>query len=198
MIGAERSGTTLVMAMLGCPPAHRGAGGGVVLPAIQARTSLRTADLSRDANFRTLAEEMVFGLKTPFWGMKVNLDHPRRDPRRAARSGASPASTARCTSATRARREQAALGREDAAQPLLREGDPRGLPQRAVHLHHARRPRRERRLPRLRVRADQHLLRRRELGAVPERGAPWRKQLATDQWMDLCYEDLVKDPGRRS
>ena len=29
-------------------------------------------DLSQDANFRTLAEEMVFGLKTPFWGMKVN------------------------------------------------------------------------------------------------------------------------------
>jgi hypothetical protein len=23
---------------------------------------------------------------------------------------------------------------------------------------------------------------------------PWRKKLATDQWMDLCYEDLVKDP----
>lgn len=29
-------------------------------------------DLSVEANFRTLAQEMVFGLKTPFWGMKVN------------------------------------------------------------------------------------------------------------------------------
>ena len=29
-------------------------------------------DLSKSENLRTLAQEMVFGLKTPFWGMKVN------------------------------------------------------------------------------------------------------------------------------
>ena len=29
-------------------------------------------DLARPESFRTLAEEMIFGLKTPFWGMPVN------------------------------------------------------------------------------------------------------------------------------
>ncbi len=71
MIGAERSGTTLVMAMLGCHP--RIAVPEVVWYYSRFRPYLHTyGDLSRNENFRTLAEEMVFGLKTPFWGMKVN------------------------------------------------------------------------------------------------------------------------------
>lgn len=71
MIGAERSGTTLVMAMLGCHP--RIAVPEVVWFYSRFRPYLRTyGDLNKDENFRTLAEEMVFGLKTPFWGMKVN------------------------------------------------------------------------------------------------------------------------------
>ncbi|MCL5976856.1 MAG: sulfotransferase [Nitrospirae bacterium] len=71
MIGAERSGTTLVMAMLGCHP--RIAVPEVVWYYSRFRPYLHTyGDLNKDANFRTLAEEMVFGLKTPFWGMKVN------------------------------------------------------------------------------------------------------------------------------
>ena len=71
MIGAERSGTTLVMAMLGCHP--RIAVPEVVWYYPRFRPYLYTyGDLNKDENFRTLAEEMVFGLKTPFWGMKVN------------------------------------------------------------------------------------------------------------------------------
>ncbi len=71
MIGAERSGTTLVMAMLGCHP--RIAVPEVVWYYPRFRPYLYTyGDLNNDENFRTLAEEMVFGLKTPFWGMKVN------------------------------------------------------------------------------------------------------------------------------
>jgi hypothetical protein len=71
MIGAERSGTTLVMAMLGCHP--RIAVPEVVWYYSRFRPYLHTyGDLNKDKNFRTLAEEMVFGLKTPFWGMKVN------------------------------------------------------------------------------------------------------------------------------
>mgnify|MGYP001584411974 CR=1 FL=1 len=71
MIGAERSGTTLVMAMLGCHPR-------IAVPEVEwyysrFRPYLYTyGDLNKNENFRTLAEEMVFGLKTPFWGMKVN------------------------------------------------------------------------------------------------------------------------------
>jgi len=71
MIGAERSGTTLVMAMLGCHP--RIAVPEVVWYYPRFRPYLYSyGDLSKEQNLRTLAEEMVFGLKTPFWGMKVN------------------------------------------------------------------------------------------------------------------------------
>jgi hypothetical protein len=72
MLGAERSGTTLVMAMLGCHP--RIAVPEVVWYYPRFRPYLFTYDdLSKEANLRTLADEMVFGLKTPFWDMKVNV-----------------------------------------------------------------------------------------------------------------------------
>jgi len=71
VLGAERSGTTLLMAMLGH---HKR----ISVPEVvwyypRFRPYLHTyGDLSVAANFRVLAEEMVFGLKTPFWGMPVN------------------------------------------------------------------------------------------------------------------------------
>lgn len=70
VLGAERSGTTLLMAMLGH---HKR----ISVPEVvwyypRFRPYLHTyGDLSRPENFRTLAEEMIFGLKTPFWGMPV-------------------------------------------------------------------------------------------------------------------------------
>ncbi|HEX2652525.1 MAG TPA: sulfotransferase [Xanthobacteraceae bacterium] len=71
MLGAERSGTTLVMAMLGCHP--RIAVPEVVWYYPRFRPYLFSyGDLSQEKNLRALAEEMVFGLKTPFWGMAVN------------------------------------------------------------------------------------------------------------------------------
>ncbi len=70
-IGAERSGTTLLMAMLGCHPKIAMPGMAWYYPRF--RPYLYTyGDLRNDENFRTLAEEMIFGLSTPFWGMKVN------------------------------------------------------------------------------------------------------------------------------
>lgn len=71
MLGAERSGTTLLMAMIGCHP-H------IAVPEVvwyypRFRPYLHTyGDLTREENFRALATEMIFGLKTPFWGMQVN------------------------------------------------------------------------------------------------------------------------------
>lgn len=71
VIGAERSGTTLVMAMIGNHPR-------IAVPEVawyfpRFRPYLFTyGDLGVDEYFRTLAEEMVFGLKTPFFGMKVS------------------------------------------------------------------------------------------------------------------------------
>ena len=65
MIGAERSGTTLVMALLGCH--SRIAVPEVVWYYPRFHPYLHTyGDLSQASNFRVLAEEMVFGLKTPF------------------------------------------------------------------------------------------------------------------------------------
>jgi hypothetical protein len=74
MIGAERSGTTLVMAMLGCH--SRIAVPEVVWYYSRFYPYLHTyGDLNDDGNFNTLASEMVFGLKTAFWGMQVNPHH---------------------------------------------------------------------------------------------------------------------------
>ena len=71
MIGSERSGTTLVMALLGSHP--RIAVPEVVWYYPRFYPYLHTyGDLSVEANFRTLAAEMVYGLKTPFWGIQVN------------------------------------------------------------------------------------------------------------------------------
>ena len=71
VIGAERSGTTLLMTMLGCHPR-------IAVPEVawfypRFRPYLHTyGDLSHADNMKILLEEMIFGLKTPFWDMKVN------------------------------------------------------------------------------------------------------------------------------
>ncbi|MBU2644251.1 sulfotransferase [bacterium] len=71
IIGYERSGTTLLMAMLGCHP-HIGIPEvGWLFPRIYPWRHTY-GDLSVDANFRTMASEMVFGLNQPLWGMPVN------------------------------------------------------------------------------------------------------------------------------
>src|SRR5690606_7390470 len=71
VIGAELSGTTLLQAMLGFH--QRIAVPEVVWFYPRFRPYLHSyGDLDKPANLRTLAEEMIFGLKTPFWGMPVN------------------------------------------------------------------------------------------------------------------------------
>jgi hypothetical protein len=71
IIGSERSGTTLLMVMLGQHPR-------LAVPEVswyypRFRKYLHTyGNLSKPANFRALAEEMIFGLKTPFFGLSPN------------------------------------------------------------------------------------------------------------------------------
>jgi len=71
IVGQERSGTTLLMVMLGCHP-------NLAVPEVtwwypRFRPYLYTyGDLGKDENFRTLASEMIFGLPVPFWGMPEN------------------------------------------------------------------------------------------------------------------------------
>jgi hypothetical protein len=71
VIGPERSGTTLLMTMIGCHPR-------ISVPEVawlypRFSPYLHTyGDLEEPSNLRTLANEMIFGLKTPFWGVSVN------------------------------------------------------------------------------------------------------------------------------
>jgi hypothetical protein len=71
IVGQERSGTTLLMVMLG---QHTR----IAVPEVawwypRFRAYLHTyGDLARDDNLRTLASEMAFGLMVPFWGMPEN------------------------------------------------------------------------------------------------------------------------------
>jgi len=71
IVGSERSGTTLLMAVLG---QHRR----LAVPEVawyypRFRAFLHTyGDLGRAPHFRTLVSEMIFGLKTPFFGLDLN------------------------------------------------------------------------------------------------------------------------------
>lgn len=71
VIGPERSGTTLLMTMIGCHPR-------IAVPEVawlypRFSPYLHTyGNLKEAENLRTLATEMIFGLKTPFWGVSVN------------------------------------------------------------------------------------------------------------------------------
>ncbi|WP_310449498.1 sulfotransferase [Sulfuritalea sp.] len=71
VIGYERSGTTLLMAMLGCHPRLSMPEVGWLFPRIYPWRHTY-GDLSVEANLRTLAGEMLFGLNQPLWGMSLN------------------------------------------------------------------------------------------------------------------------------
>jgi hypothetical protein len=69
--GSERSGTTLIMTILGCHP-------DIAVPEVtwyypRFRPYLFTyGELTRPDNFRTLVNEMAYGLRKPFFGLDVN------------------------------------------------------------------------------------------------------------------------------
>jgi hypothetical protein len=69
--GSERSGTTLIMTILGCHPR-------IAVPEVtwyypRFRPYLFTyGDLTETCNLRTLTDEMAYGLRKPFFGMDVN------------------------------------------------------------------------------------------------------------------------------
>src|SRR4026207_348872 len=195
MIGAERSGTTLVMAMLGCHPR-------IAVPEVvgyypRFRPYLYSyGDLSRDANLRTLAEEMVFGLKTAFWGMKVNprtiVDEILADLKERSFAGIY------CAMHERYARSAGNKPRWGEKTPHnlffvkeILEDFPNaqfifitrdGRDASADYIDSAFGP------TTIFCAAESCALRQ---NAVK----PWRKTLRADQWMDLRYEDLVKDPA---
>lgn len=71
--GYERSGTTMLMLMIGSHPR-------ITVPEVtwfypRFRPYLHTyGDLAKEENFRVLAHDMIFGLLVPFFGVSVNQD----------------------------------------------------------------------------------------------------------------------------
>ena len=193
MIGAERSGTTLVMAMLGCHP--RIAVPEVVWYYTRFRPYLFTyGDLAKPENLRTLAEEMVFGLKTPFWGMKVNprtiVDEILGELKERSFAGIYCAMHERyARSAGKPRWGEKTPHNlffvkeilEDLpnAQFIFITRDGRDAS--ADYLDSAFGP--------------TNIFCAAESWALCQNAVkPWRKKLSSDQWLDLRYEDLVRDP----
>jgi hypothetical protein len=71
VIGAPRSGTTLIMAMIGNHSRIAVPEVGWLFPRFYPYL-YSYGDITKEENLRTLAEEMIFSLNKPFWGMKVN------------------------------------------------------------------------------------------------------------------------------
>lgn len=73
VIGSERSGTTLIMAILGCHPR-------IAVPEVtwyypRFKPYLHTyGNLGNEDHFRTLAHEMANGLRVPYWRMEVDQE----------------------------------------------------------------------------------------------------------------------------
>lgn len=194
MIGAERSGTTLVMAMLGC---HKR----IAVPEVVWYYSrfypyLHTyGDLSNDENFRTLASEMIFGLKTPFWGMNVN-------PRTIADEITAEVKEKSFAGIYCAMHERYA--REKGNKPRWGEKTPYNLffigpiledfPN--AQFIFITRDGRDASIDYLESSfGPTNIFCAAEIWKMCQNAVkPWREKLSSDQWFDIKYEELVKDP----
>jgi hypothetical protein len=193
IVGAERSGTTLVMAMLGAHP--RIATPEVVWWYTRFRPYLFSyGDLSKEANFRTLAEEMIFGLKTPFWDMKVNVrtivDEIIADLKERSFAGIFCAMHERYARTVNKPRWgektphnvffiKEILEDFPNAQIVMVTRDGRDAS--ADYLESSFGP--------------TNIFAAAESWALCQNAAkPWRKKLSSSQWTDVKYEELVRDP----
>lgn len=194
MIGAERSGTTLVMAMVGCH--SRIAVPEVVWYYTRFRPYLYSyGDLSKKENFRVLVEEMVFGLKTAFWGMNVNVrtivDEIIAECKEQSFAGVYAAMHER-------------FARVSGNKPRWGEKTPHNLffvkeiledfPN--AQFIFITRDGRDASADYLESSfGPTNIFAAAESWALCQNAVkPWRKKLNASQWMDLRYEDLVKDP----
>lgn len=193
--GSERSGTTLIMTILGCHPR-------LAVPEVtwyypRFRPYLHTyGDLSDSANFATLAYEMAHGLRKPFFGMPV-----------------SPATFAGEITEKAKAFEQSFAGvyaamlstyAESVGKPRWGEKTPYNLFFIAEILED---------FPEAQIVVitrdgrdacaefldssfgPTNIYSAAELWRHGQEAASkWRKRLSGDQWLDICYEDFVRDP----
>lgn len=193
--GSERSGTTLVMAILGCHSR-------IAVPEVswyypRFRPYLFSyGDLSEKALFRTLCDEMAHGLRTPYWDMPVN----------PATFTDEIVARARNIEQSFAGVVAAMLGRyaEHVNKPRWGEKTPYNLfyikeiledfPNAQIVVIH--RDGRDASAEFLESSfGPTHIYTAAQLWEMGQCALkPWRNRLGDDQWYDICYEDFVRHP----
>lgn len=193
--GSERSGTTLIMTILGVHP-------NIAVPEVtwyypRFRPYLFTyGDLSDPANFRALSDEMAYGLRKPFFGMDVN----------PATFGGEIAARATEREASFAGVFSAMLDRyaEDVGKPRWGEKTPYNL----FYIEQILQD-----FPNAQfvfITRDgrdvcgefldasfgpMNIYTAAELWTMGQQAVkPWRATLSDDQWFDINYEEFVRDP----
>lgn len=195
VMGSERSGTTLIMTILGCHPR-------IAVPEVtwyypRFRPYLFTyGDLSEEANFRTLVSEMAYGLRKQFFGMNVN----------PATFGNEIAMCAGAIEQSFAGVFAAMLGRyaEDTGKPRWGEKTPYNLfyiEQILEDFPNAQivfitRDGRDASAEFLDSSfGPTNIYCAAELWNIGQKAVrPWRERLSDDQWYDIKYEDFVREP----
>ena len=195
VIGSERSGTTLFMTLIGSHPRIAVPEVAWYYPRFRAY-DFTFGDLSDEKNLAVLCDEMAYGLKTPFWDMKVN-----------------PATFGKEILAMALDRERGFAGAYCAmldryAQEL---GKPRWGEKTPYNLYYveqiledfpnakfvfATRDGRDQASDYLECSfGPTNVYCAAELWRMGQEAVkPWREKLAPDQWMDIRYEDFVRDP----
>jgi hypothetical protein len=151
--------------------------------------------LSVEKNFRTLATEMVFGLKTPFWGMNVNprtiVDEIIQDVKEQSFAGLYCAMFER-------------FARENGRKPRWGEKTPYNLffikeiledfPN--AQFIYITRDGRDASVDYMESSfGPTNIYCAAEVWRLcQDAAAPWREKLSKDQWHDVKYEELVKNP----
>lgn len=193
--GSERSGTTLIMTILGCHPR-------IAVPEVtwyypRFRPYLFTyGDLGEPSNFKTLVNEMAYGLRKPFFGMDIN----------PARFGEEIAAEALSLEQSFAGVFAAMLGRFATSQTKPRWGEK--TPYNLFFIEQILED-----FPNAQIVVitrdgrdvcaeflqasfgPTNIYAAAKLWAQGQKAAkPWRERLSSDQWFDICYEDFVRDP----
>jgi hypothetical protein len=193
MIGAERSGTTLVMALLGAHP-------NIAVPEVawyypRFRAYVDTyGDLALEQNFRTLVDEMIFGLKTPLWDLPVNPATIVSELVNAATERSFRGAYSAILRRYAAHHGKPRWGEKTPHNVFFIREILEDYPD--AHFIFITRDGRDASADYLESAfGPTNIFVAAEFWAfIQQFVRPWREKLSTDQWFDLRYEELVRDP----